>query len=90
MNQITAYSNNLSTKTAHSMDTTSHNINGGESNGTTDELTAEKLTELQNPNDVKISPPGWQVVYSLQPVTRTGDLDVSLLYIGDIGTERSK
>ena len=53
--------------------------------GRVSELTVETLVDLQIPSDVRISPSGKHVVYSLQPTSKAGDYEVSSLWIAQVG-----
>ena len=53
-----------------------------------DQLTVEALVDLQCPKDVCVSPSGEQVVYSLQPATKSTH-PTSALWIADVGRANS-
>ena len=53
------------------------------------ELTAEALVDLENPTDVRLSPSGRQVIYSLRPSGRKEEHPVSSLWIAEVGNEHS-
>ncbi|MCJ1227515.1 hypothetical protein MMC12_004171 [Toensbergia leucococca] len=57
--------------------------------GQSQKLIAEALVDLESPDDVRISPSGRQVVYTLSCVARKGDYPVSSLWIADVGKEHS-
>ena len=53
------------------------------------EVTAEALVDLPLPHDVHISPDGRKVVYSVSPIGKAGEHEVSSLWIADVGKEHS-
>ena len=54
-----------------------------------EELIAEALVDLETPNNVRISPSGRHVVYTLTPFTRKEEYYVSSLWLAEIGKEFS-
>ena len=58
-------------------------------NGREAQLTAEALVDLETPDNVRLSPSGRQVVYSLSTPTRKGEHAVSSLWIAQVGKEHS-
>ena len=53
------------------------------------EVTAEALVDLPVPHDVRISPDGTKVVYSVSSIGKTGDHELSSLWIADVTKEHS-
>ena len=53
------------------------------------ELTAEALVDLETATNVRISPSGHKVVYSLSPFGRKEEHPVSSLWIAEVGKEHS-
>ena len=52
-------------------------------------LTAEDLVDLKDPSNIKVSPSGKQVVYTLSQSTREGDHSVSSIWVAEIGKKHS-
>lgn len=53
------------------------------------ELTAEALVDIETPKNVRISPSGRQVAYTLSPSAKKGRYAVSSLWIAQVGKEHS-
>ncbi len=53
------------------------------------EVTAEGLMDIPVPHDVRISPDGTKVVYSVRTTTRSGEHATSSLWLADVGKEHS-
>lgn len=53
------------------------------------EVTAESLMDIPVPHDVRISPDGSKVVYSVRTTTRSGEHATSSLWLADVGKKHS-
>jgi hypothetical protein len=51
------------------------------------QVTVESIVDLNIPKEVRISPSGHQVVYTLKPATKKSKHPVSSIWLADIGKE---